>query len=231
MKKKRVILITLCLVLILGVVGVARTTSFSKSKMTVAKELLVSDSGWSYVESDNGNYISYGAKLTSTYESTLIKSPIIKVTGKDELGRELFSFEDELAFISPKETLYFGKTFKVEEKPAKIDIIVEAEDTDFVPANGLKYIKNNELSVADSTEIDNNDFKEYTGNIRNSSTSDLTKSFVTIIYRKDGKIVGGTYSYVYSIGASSKTAFDIYSVNTPDYDDYEISVISNDNIK
>ncbi|MEE0856103.1 MAG: hypothetical protein U0L58_02245, partial [Ruminococcus sp.] len=59
----------------------------------------------------------------------------------------------------------------------------------------------------------------------NNSTKDCSSAGVSIILKKENKIVYGTTSYVDDINAGQEKAFDISEYNLPDYDSYEIIVI------
>lgn len=194
------------------------------------KDIVIKDSGWSYVQSDMGNYISYGVEIYNPSKNCLVKTPVIKVVGKDDNDNIVFSFDDTLSYISSSDTIYFGKTAKVDNKPIKVDITVEINGDNYVEENTIENVKNTDIEVSSINEKVKENIREYNGQIRNNSSIDLSKLIISVIYKKDKKIVGGSYSYVYSIKSGDTLEFNIYTVNTPDYDEYEVSVTPSNNI-
>ena len=63
----------------------------------------------------------------------------------------------------------------------------------------------------------------YNGEVENTSDTDLDNDILTVIFREDGKIVGGNNTYSDDLDAGQKSIFTIYANNVPDYDKYEIS--------
>lgn len=193
-------------------------------------DIVIKDSGWSYIESDTGKYISYGVEIYNPSKNSLVKSPIIKVIGKNDNNDIVFTYDDTLSYISQTDTIYFGKTTKVNDKPSKLEITIEYEEDNYILEKDIDNIKNSDLEIFSTKEIVKDNIRQYTGEIKNNSSIDLSKLIVSVIYKKDNKIVGGSYSYVYSAKSGDSLEFDVYTVNTPDYDEYDIKVTSGDNI-
>ena len=58
-----------------------------------------------------------------------------------------------------------------------------------------------------------------TGTIDNKG-KEINKLLVSVIFKKDNKIIGGTFTNIYSI--KSNQQFEIYFDDILEYDDYEI---------
>lgn len=223
MKKTIILLLLLTIVLMTG--------CSKKIEVEKKKDLNIKDYGWTYIESDTGNYVSYGLVIDNICKTYLIISPTIKIIGKDKNDNVIFSLKETLPYIAPSDTTYFGKTFKVDKKPDKVDITIEVTENDYVGEKNVDYVKNENLKISDVSEEKNENIREYKGKVKNNSDIDLSKMLVSIIYRKNKKIVGGSYSYVYPFTSKDALDFDIYAVNIPEYDEYEVNVTSGDNIE
>ena len=89
------------------------------------KKLEIKEQGWSYVKSSWGGYISYGVAVYNPNGDYLAGFPKVKCTGKDTDGKILFSYDENIDYIYPKETVFVGSTFNVDEKPATIELSIE----------------------------------------------------------------------------------------------------------
>ena len=187
------------------------------------KKLQIKDSGWTYVKSSYGGYISYGVEIYNPNGQYLAGFPTIKYTGKDENGTILFTYDDLVDYIYPKETIYHGSTFNVDEKPATLEITIEAPSKKWENAKSANYPKNNTQIVSNISERKDNDMRIYNGEIENTSDTNLDNDIIVVIFRKDGKIVGGSYTYSDGLDAGQKSTFTIYTDHVPDYDKYEVS--------
>ena len=86
----------------------------------------------------------------------------------------------------------------------------------------IKYeLKNIELTDIQDKKIDSMIY--ISGDLKNKNKNEIDKILVSIIFKKDKKIVGGSYSYITSIKDSKKV--DLYIDNILDYDDYEINLL------
>lgn len=187
------------------------------------KKLQIKDSGWSYIKSSYGGYISYGVEIYNPNEQYLASWPTIKYTGKDENGAILFTYDDLVDYIYPKETIYHGSTFNVDEKPATLEITVEAPSKKWENAKSANYPKNNTQIVSNVSERKDGDMRIYNGEIENTSDTDLSDDVIVVIFKKNDKIVGGNYTYSDDLDAGQKSTFTIYADHVPDYDKYEVS--------
>ena len=62
--------------------------------------------------------------------------------------------------------------------------------------------------------------------IENKSDTDLDSVAVTILCKKDDKIVYGTTTFVDDLKSGDKKAFEVSEYNVPEHDSYEISAQS-----
>ncbi len=188
------------------------------------KELTIKDSGWTYYTVAGwGGYISYGVEVYNSSEYYLASFPKVKCTGRDEDGKILFSYDELVDYVYPKETIFVGTTFNVDEKPATIEITVEVSKNNWESTKGATYPKNNTQIVSNVSEQKDDNLVIYNGEIENTSDTDLSNDILTVIFKKDGKIVGGNNTYSDNLDAGQKSIFTIYASTPPVYDTYEVS--------
>ncbi|MBQ1550669.1 MAG: hypothetical protein IIZ67_01075, partial [Bacilli bacterium] len=150
--------------------------------------------------------------------------PIVKVVGRDENNKILFSYEDNLDYIYPNETIYYGDTLPVESaKPVSVEFNVNISDSDWENAKGVNYPKNNEFPVTNISEYKEYDDLKFTGEIENKSNTDIQAASIVVIFKKDGKIVGGDNTYSDELDSKQKDTFEIYIFDPPEYDSYNFS--------
>ena len=187
------------------------------------KKLEIKEQGWSYVKSSWGGYISYGVAVYNPNGEYLAGFPKVKCTGKDADGKILFSYDENIDYIYPKETVFVGSTFNVDEKPATIELSIEMSKKDWESARSVNYPKNNSQIVSNISEKKDDEMRIYNGEVENTSDTDLDNDILTVIFREDGKIVGANNTYSDDLDAGQRSIFTIYANNVPDYDKYEIS--------
>lgn len=234
MKLKKEIKIFIAILLIIAIIAliICLFNKENKKNKSDANEtsITIQNSGWNFVEADTGNYISYGIELINNSKNKLAKEPIIKVIGKDKDGKELFNIDESITYLSPNQKTHFGKTFLSKEKPDSVDISIKIEDDNFIETKDITYIGKDDIKLSNIEETKENDIIHYTGEIENRSSNNISQLLVSIIYKKDNIIVGGTYSYINNVSSNKTTPLVIDAMNIPEYDKYEINYISGDNL-
>lgn len=88
---------------------------------------------------------------------------------------------------------------------------------------GSDIIRQDQLAITNVSENINSNTRSYTGEITNNSTVDLDFGGVDIIFKKDGKLVGGYTSPVMEIASGQTLPFEVENYSGfSDYDLYEI---------
>lgn len=235
MKLKKEIKIFIAIIIIIAIITLIACLFNNKDKENknndTQSSMTITDSGWSFVEADTGNYISYGVEIVNNSKDKIANEPIIKVIGKDKEGKEIFNIDENITYLSPNQKTYFGKTFSSEEKPDKVEISIKIEDEKFIETKDITYIGKDDIELLNIEENKENDIIHYTGEIENKSSHNISQLLVSIIYKKDNQIVGGSYSYINEVPGNKTISFAIDAMNIPDYDEYEINYISGDNLR
>lgn len=205
--------------------GDTKSISNNTKAETNKQELVIKNSGWSMRQTDLSTYLSYGLEITNPNEKYLASFPKIKIVGRDDSNKILFSYDETLDYIYPKETLYYGDTIPLDdERPAKIEFTVNVSNDGWENASFVNYPKNTDFSVSNVSEYKDDDHTlRFTGEIENKSNIDIHSASIVVILKKEGNIVGGGYAYSDELNAKQNDTFEMYVSGYPEYDSYEIS--------
>ena len=87
---------------------------------------------------------------------------------------------------------------------------------------GSGVIRQDELSISNTSENEGSYDKKYTGEITNNSTEDLDMAAVIVIFKDGEEIVGGETAYIDDLKSGTTLPFEVSVSNDIDYDSYEI---------
>ena len=231
---KKIIIALLLITILIGFTGCTnnnksngdtKSVSNNTKAETTKKELVIKNSGWSLRQTDLSTYLSYGLEITNPNGKYLASFPTIKIVGRDENNKILFSYDAGLDYIYPNETLYYGDTIPLDsERPAKVEFTVNVSKKYWENASFVNYPKNTEFSVSNVSEFKDDDHTlRFTGEIENKSNTDINSALIVVILKKDGNIVGGSYTYSDELNAKQNDTFEMYVSGYPEYDSYEMS--------
>lgn len=136
-----------------------------------------------------------------------------------------------LGWIAAGDTITYADDLLVYEGnlPSNVEIIGKNDDDDFyyVKQKGTDIIYTTDLVISNLSENKGKFFTTYTAEITNNS--EFEKDIVTacVVYRKDGKLVGGSRTNISNLKPGVTEPFEIY-INTiiENYDSYEIYAFS-----
>lgn len=188
--------------------------------------------GLSIVESGYSNddgYIHYGIALKNNKESCYTTYPTIRIVGKDDQEKIIFSEDQVLGLIGPGETIVFGCQAGNGVSASTVDFSVgtssvsETRETD---KKGEKYVFTNQSVHKDS--IGNASF---TGEVEKQNADEAiepsdTAAVGLILRDESDSIVGGYIDFVTLNADGSKTAFELSVYNPPAFADYELHALS-----
>lgn len=185
--------------------------------------LEITDSGWSMGKSlGEYSYLTHAVCLEN--KSDKVASFVdVCFTAKDKDGKIIFTTSgvgDMVDYILPGEKIYVaddGSGWENIGKPESVDFFID--DVRWENAITFNYPKNMDFEVNNISKRDDT----FTGEVKNNSSTDINNAIVTVIYKKEGKIIGGNYTYVNNLNANETKPFQIYSGADYDYDSYEIS--------
>lgn len=224
-KMKKIMLVLLCLVSIVGCSSNKekdQTTKENEQTKTTQqyKDLKIVDSGYTIEK----NSIDYGVILENTNPNLVAQYPSFEILLYDKDDKLLTTHKQTLNVIAPQDKVAFG--FVLETKDLSVDhakFNIETKAENFVDK---KENPTNKLFTIDKVkEAKGKNKTTFTAEITNNSNKDFTQVAVTLLLRKDGKIVYGTTAFVNNVNSKMPLPIDISTTANKliDYDTYELS--------
>lgn len=201
------------------------STTEEKSKEPI--ELELADYGYTVSQNNGRTSISYAVRIKNPNKKYAVDFPVITTTVRGEDGKILTTDDMTLSCIAADDIITYagGLSYESDELPESVDISVGNRDNNFVLQLLSDAIPQEYIVIENTSEIVGEYNTKYTGEITNKSDADMDAA-VSIIFTKEGKLLGGTTSYVDDIGAGETKAFEISASGTiSDYDSYEIHAI------
>jgi len=192
------------------------------SPATDLQEVQLVDSGYSAYQNGDYVYLYYAVEMTNPNEEYAIEFPTITVTAKDADGKILKTEDQTLMAIAAGDTIKYGSSVLYEgsaDSVSTVEISVGNSDSNYTAQDGSGVVYFEDLSVGNVSETSDG----FTGEVANVSSEDESTICISVIYTKEGKMVGGDTTFVDDVAAGESKAFELstYSGFT-DYDGYEI---------
>lgn len=186
-----------------------------------AVDVEVVESGYSV---DEDAYMTYGFVIHNPSEKDAYEYPRVIITAYDSNGDVLATEEQIMNKIQPGETQAFSSIVDCNgEQPDKVEFTAESGDK-IKPSD--EAIKSSDLEISGTNER-NDEWGDtsVTGKVKNNTASDTESVGVIVLFRKEGKIVSGSLTYIDNLSAGQEKPFEISTYNVPEHDAYEVSAI------
>lgn len=198
------------------------------AKEESVKNVKLVNSGYAIENEGNGvSMVYYGVEIANLNKYNAIKSPTIEITVRTADGGLVSKQKRTLDGIAPDTRVIFGDTIKCKNGvPDSVEIKVKNTDYDIVPYEGSGVFAASDLKVSDVKESHEDNRAVYSGTITNKTDYEVPGVLVSVVYYKDGKIVGGSTERLNSIPAKEKVSFNIQNRSGFNgYDEYEVYAI------
>lgn len=190
------------------------------------QEVILLDSGWTCEKPSKYTTIYYAVKMQNPNANYAIEYPKVIITVRDSEGKILKNDEQTLSSIAAGDTIIYGNDVSYEGvEPASVEISVSNRENNCEPQDDSRYVKQSDFVISNISE-NVGTRKKYTGEITNNSSVDFDSVSISIIYKLNGKMIGGENGYAHDVGAGETTAFEISSYSDiEEYDSFEIYAI------
>jgi len=206
-----------------GATSNSNSSDTSSNDNSSAKVKIV-DSGYSIQSDDSDVYVCWGATIENMNSDYAYDFPTVTITAYDSDGAVLSTDDQVLSNIQPGEKQSFGSSLDCSgSKPEKVKFTISSGDK-VQPSNDV--IKSSDFKCSGTKERkDSYGDVSYTGQVENNSKIDTDSVAITVLIKKDGKIVYGDTSYVDNLKSGASKAFDIDVYDLPEHDSYAISAL------
>lgn len=195
--------------------------------------LEITDYGWYMNEVssyDDSAYIDFCTMIHNPNENLIAEFPKAIVTVKNGDGSILATEEQTGSIIMPGDTITLCGMFSMPIADITDDaqIVFDVDWSDFTSGNSLyDAVKTTDFTFSNVSERSSNDENFITGEITNNSATDLDTVNLSIVLRKDGKIVYMENTFVDSLKAGKTKAFEFQRYHSwPEHDTIECSAMT-----
>lgn len=175
----------------------------------------------------SGSYINqtYAVEVTNNNKNKAISLAQLTVTVKDAEDRIVKTDTSYTGTIAAGDTVrYVGYCMFQGGEPSKISVSISTPSYGYVDNSTAIY--SSELSVSNVNYIPGQYYSRVTGQVTNSSKNDASMVRVSIIFKKNGTVLGGTYSYITNVNAGSTVPFEVMIDESGiDFDTYQVTAI------
>ncbi len=206
------------------------STEDTHSSSSGEKPLELTDYGW-YVgkpsEVDDNLYINFCGIIYNPNENLIAEFPKVLVTVRSEDGSILGTEGQTGSAILPGDTVTLCGMLSVpaSEYNENAQFEFDTECSDFTKDSSMyENVKTSDLVISNVSEKRGDLENTVTGEVTNNSQSDLDMVNLSVVLRKDGKIVFMENTFVDGLNAGKTKAFELNSYDEwPEYDAIECS--------
>ena len=198
----------------------ASSENVVNQEKTDYQPLVLLDSGYSLSQTSRYMLVSYAVQIENPNADAAVQYPKIIITARDESWKILSNEEQILMGIAAGDTITYGNYFTYEGALAStVEISVSTGDDNYTQQDDASFPKTEVFTFSNTSETPNG----VTGEITNASAADFSSVAVSLIYKKEGRLLGGTTDYIDDLAAGSTQVFDIRgSQAITDYDEIEL---------
>lgn len=220
----------LCAGLVLGLAGCGSSgetgkteepTNSLKAGTSARQDLEIEETGW-YLSDDQYPYVNYAMTLTNPNSDYYVALPQISVTSYDAEGAVLGSTETYLQPLEPGQIITFAFQADCNQQtPDKVEFKVINTEKDYSKVEST--YKTVELETSNVNITNDGYWYKITGMVKNNTEKDTYNTpMVSVLFYKEGKLVGGTGTIMEDMSAGSELAFDTIVSQVPDYDEMKV---------
>lgn len=181
------------------------------------------ESGYSVNSNDGYISIYYAVKIHNPNEEYAVEFPKIQITARSEDGKILKTDEQVLNSIAANDTIVYGSRVSYEgEEADSVEISVSNGKDDYMHQSGSGVVRQEQLTVSNTSENIGEYERTYTGEVTNNSTEDLSMVAIIVIYKNGDEMVGGEATYIDDLNSGSTKPFEISEYSDLEYDSFEV---------
>lgn len=184
---------------------------------TAIQPLEVKEFGYSV---SNG-YLYISVILHNPNKDIAIDLPSFRITARDANNALLGTQDQTISIVYPEQDfVYAGQMCAVDEEPATVDIeLLKLDDYNYRKVSSLNHPEFKPFETLSATAKENS----LIGEIQNNNDYDFDTVIVSVVYRDaDGKLIGGTCTFVDSVSANATAPYDIMTYIDFATDSYEV---------
>lgn len=207
--------------------------SETKDEVTMVQEeeqkpLEIIDYGWCGTPNEYSDsvYIDYCAKVHNPNTGFAALFPEVLVTVRNAEGHILATDSHMGGKIMPEDSVILASTFSILKEDITDDaqIYFDVQWREMTSSDMDKYSKTSDFEIINVSERAAKHDSRVTGEIVNNFGCDVDMVKLTLLFKKDGKIVGIENTFLDNLKSGKATPFEFsFWSEIPEHDDMEIS--------
>lgn len=206
------------------------TTSFSVGDSKTEQPLELVDYGW-YINPPSGDtaYVEFCGMVYNPNENLVAEFPEVLVTVKNGDGSILATEEQMGSIVMPKDTVTLCGSFSLPISDLTDDAQIKFDvDWSDLKSGASIYsaAKTTDFTITNVSERNNNNENFITGEITNNYTQEIDQINLSIVLRKDDKIVYMENTFLDNLKVGKAKAFEFQRYSEyPDHDTIDVSAM------
>ena len=187
--------------------------------------LALVDHGYSMKNAGVKHDVYYAVQIHNPNEDTDILYPVIQITIRDNTGRILKSDDETLRGVAAGDTIWYGKKFSYEgAKCEDLSIDIRTPGSSYHRSDEYSVVNSSVLKVSGENRVKDPGSEEYryTGQVTNTCDTDIEQARVCVIFKSDGRPVGGMNDYLRYLPAGKTVSFETLGEDFEAYDSWEV---------
>ncbi len=205
--------------------NMAANNTAEQSEEADIKPLNLDDAVCNIINNTYSSSATYAVQISNPNPDHAILYPVIVVTIKDAENRILKNEEQTLNSIAAGDTIYYGNSIYMDNIADAASYEINVETNNYRKQDDSQYARTSDFVIENTNLIEGSYDNRITGEITNTGSVDTYMTAVSIIFKKNGKMIGGTTSYVDHVSPGTKKVFEISFTKSFDFDDYEVHAI------
>lgn len=182
------------------------------------------DSGYSVKKREHSEYanIYYAVKILNPNKEYAVRYPKLRITARSADGAILTTYEQRIRLIEAGETISFTCDVLYEGKLADSVEIGLCDEGTYFQQSGSNLATQDQFVISNVSVNESDYNRRFTGEVTNNSDVDLKAVFVAVIFKNNGKLIGGARGFVHNIKSGETLPFEVSDDSDIEYDSYEM---------
>ena len=227
--KRLPIIIIVTAIVIIAIIAIIIIAQIIKQQNTIS----IDESGWQELGKniEGDAYFTFAAQLKNTSKDRIAKNVVVNAEVIDSNNKNVATIDDIciIDYLAPEDINYCtGSVIKDGDYSiSKINFKINNSAISYEPSIEGATVLGKDYEISEIEE--NKEDAEISCSIKNNAKSTITNPYATVVFYKNGKLIGGTKSDPEweSLAAGEDGYLQFTGLSGIEYDEYKISVTGN----
>lgn len=223
------IIIIVTAIAIIAIIAIIIIVQIIKQQNTIS----IGESGWQELGKniEGDTYFTFAAQLKNTSKDRVAKNVVVNAEVIDSNNKNVATIDGicVINYLAPEDMNYCaGSVIKDSDYSiSKINFKINSSAISYEPSIEGETVLGKDYNISEIEE--NKEDAEISCTIKNNAKSTITNPYATVVFYKNGKLIGGTSSAPEweSLAAGEDGYLQFTGLSGIEYDEYKISVTGN----